>query len=329
MSSDGPIPSEPFLSVEEFRDLTNHRLSMKLLAGEEGLQKEINSPRIQKLGLALAGYTEYLQQGRVQFIGLSEITFLKMLSPEEREVAVERIFSREITCVVVTQNLEAPEDLLQKCNEHWVPVFQTETPSSIAIAEITTLLEESLAPTTTVHGVLMEVFGIGVLLLGPSGIGKSECALDLILRGHRLVSDDTIVIKRFGINQLQGSGPRDFRFHMELRGLGIINIKELFGVSALSSSKTVDLTVDLVRWKNDEEYDRLGLDEREYTLLGIPVPVIRMPVAPGRNLATLVEVAVRIQMLKAQGYSASNEFFQKLEEHLKAPELSSDEAQRL
>lgn len=329
MPSDGPILSESLLSVEEFRDLTNSRLTMELLAGEEGLQKEINSPRIQKLGLALAGYTEYVQQGRVQFIGLSEITFLKMLDPDKRAEAVEEIFSREITCIVVTQNLETPEDLLHQCNEHWVPVFRTETPSSIAIAEITNLLEESLAPTTTVHGVLMEVFGIGVLLLGPSGIGKSECALDLILRGHRLVSDDTIVIKRFGINQLQGSGPPNFRFHMELRGLGIINIKELYGISALSSSKTVDLTVDLVRWKNDEEYDRLGLDEREYPLLGVPVPLIRMPVAPGRNLATLVEVAVRIQMLKAQGHSASNEFFQKLERHMQVPELSSDEAEKL
>ena len=164
----------------------------------------------------------------------------------------------------------------------------------------------------------MEVFGLGVLLLGPSGIGKSECGLDLILRGHRLVSDDLVVIRKFGADRVLGSGPTDFQFHMELRGLGIIDIKELFGVSVVSPKKILDLAIDLVRWDSGKEYDRLGLEERSYSLLDVPVPLITMPVASGRNLATLVEVAVRIQMLKSQGYSPASDFFRRLETRLKS-----------
>ncbi len=172
----------------------------------------------------------------------------------------------------------------------------------------------------------MEVYGLGLLLLGLSGIGKSECGLDLILRGHRLVSDDLVVIRKFGADRLLGSGPTDFQFHMELRGLGIVNIKELFGVSVLSPKKILDLAIDLVRWDAKKEYDRLGLEEQSYSLLDVPIPLITMPVASGRNLATLVEVAVRIQMLKSKGYSPSGDFFSRLESRLKDP---SDETWRL
>lgn len=320
---------KPSISARELHNLPSRRLKLTLLAGAEGLHNEITSPRIQKLGLALAGYIDYLHVGRVQFIGRTEVKYLKMLSAAKRKSAIKRVFSRELSCVVVTQNLKVPVDLLRNCDRQKVPVFQTEALSSTAITEITIFLEEQLAPTTTVHGVLMEVFGLGVLLLGPSGIGKSECALDLIVRGHRLVSDDVIVIKRFGPDRLLGSGPTDFQFHMELRGLGIINIKELFGVSALNPQKTIDLAIDLVRWRTEDGYDRLGLEERQYSLLDVSIPLITMPVASGRNLATLVEVAVRIQMLKGQGYSPSSEFFKRLEARLKAPRLPIDEAWRL
>lgn len=255
-------------------------------------------------------------------MGLSEVTYLKMLSSRRRTEAIDGIFSRRLTCIVITQNLESPTELQRMCDLHKVPLLHTDTPSSTAISETTNFLGEQLAPTTTVHGVAMEVFGLGVLLLGPSGIGKSECALDLIMRGHRLVSDDVIVIKRFGMNSLLGSGPADFQFHMELRGLGIISIKDLFGISSLSNSKTIDLAIDLVRWKAEQEYDRLGLEEKWYTLLEVAVPLFTMPVAPGRNLATLVEVAVRIQMLRGQGYSPSGDLFRKLENRLKVPQAA-------
>jgi HPr kinase/phosphorylase len=194
--------------------------------------------------------------------------------------------------------------------------LKTEAVTFRAIDEVTSYLDQMLAPSTTIHGVLVEVFGLGVLITGDSGIGKSECALDLILRGHSLVTDDLVFIRQLGSERLVGSGPDDLRFHMELRGLGIINIKDLFGISAVSPEKEIDLVVELVRWREEEQYDRLGLEERCCTVLDLSLPLIKMPVASGRNLATLVEVAVRIHMLKKQGYEPAYEFLSQLESRM-------------
>jgi len=329
MASEKTQPPTPTTTVRELSQLSNQRLKLTLRGGEKGLDNPVTSPRIQKLGLAFAGYIDYLHEGRVQLVGRTELNYLKTLSGADRKTAIQRIFSRKLSCVVITSDLKTPASLLRNCEENKVPLFKTGALSSVAITEISSFLEEQLALTTTIHGVLMEVYGLGLLLLGPSGIGKSECALDLILRGHRLVSDDMIVIRKFGADRLMGSGPSDFQFHMELRGLGIVNIKELFGVSVLSPRTIIDMAMDLVRWDPKEEYDRLGLDERQYSLMDVSVPLITMPVAPARNLATLVEVAVRLQMLKSQGYSPSSEFFKRLDERLKLPRSSSDETWRL
>jgi HPr kinase/phosphorylase len=249
----------------------------------------------------------------VQFLGKTEISYLDKLSEQERDAAVKQVFEERLCCIIVTAGLEPPKEVLERAKEFSVPVLRTEAITSRAIDELTFYLDQKLAPSTTIHGVLLEVFGVGVLITGDSGIGKSECALDLILRGHSLVTDDLVFIRQLGSERLVGSGPDDLRYHMELRGLGIINIKDLFGISAVNAQKEIDLVVELVRWREEEQYDRIGLEERYLKLIDLSVPLIKMPVASGRNLATLVEVAVRILMLKKQGYVPASEFLSRLE----------------
>ena len=252
-----------------------------------------------------------------QLIGRTEIKYLEGLDRARHQEAVKSISSHRLCCIIITSGLAPPSTLLEQAEFSKVPVLQTDALSSTIIAKVTSHLQELLAPTSTVHGVMMELFGVGVLLLGESGIGKSECALDLILRGHRLISDDLVILKKYSPDSLVGSGPRDAQPHMELRGLGIINLTQLFGVSVLSPEKAIDLVIQLKRWRKEEEYDRLGLEEKSHRSLDVDLPLITMPVAPGRNLATLVEVAVRIQMLKKRGYNPAREAIESLEGRLK------------
>lgn len=292
-------------------------MGLRLAGGVNGLENKITSPRIQKLGLALAGYTDYLHSGRMQFIGRTEGNYFKTLDDEGRSEAIRRIFDLHLCGIMVTGGQDPPIELLECARQYSVPVLLTGSLSSRAIDEISEYLEDCLAPSTTIHAVMMEVFGMGVLVVGGSGIGKSECALELILRGHRLVSDDHVVVRRLGTDRLVGSGPDYLRFHMELRGIGIINIKDLFGISSVSIQKPVDLAVELVRWDERPDHDRIGLEEQHYEMLGAAVPLIRLPVASGRNVATLVEVAVRIYMLRKQGYRPEVAFIKELERRLR------------
>jgi HPr kinase/phosphorylase len=306
-----------FKTVSELYRVKASHLGLKLAGGVNGLENQIDSPRIQKLGLALAGYTDYLRSGRVQSLGRTEMNFLNRLGEVERKEACRRPFELELACIVITSGLEPPQELREYARQFSVPILLTDSVSTRALDEISEYLEEELAPTTSIHAVLMEVLGLGVLLVGKSGIGKSECGLELVLRGHRLVSDDMVNIKRLGTERLVGAGPDFLRFHMELRGLGIINIRDLFGISSVSLQKQIDLAIELVRWRDRSEGDRIGFEEREYQLLETSVPLMTLPVASGRNVATLVEVAVRIHMLKKQGYEPGAEFLSQLEEKMR------------
>jgi len=307
----------PFRTVAQLYQAKARSLSLRLCGGVNGLENRITSPRVQKLGLALAGYTQYLDPGRVQFLGRTETGLLAMLPEQERNQAIRRPFEFSICCIVVSGGAEPEPELLTVAREAAVPILVTPLPSLRAIDEVTEFLEEKLALSTTVHGVLMDVFGMGVLVLGKSGIGKSECGLELVMRGHRLVSDDLVVIRRQGTEKLVGSGPDFLKFHMEVRGLGIINIRELFGISSVSVQKVIDLAVELVDWKERGEEDRISFEDRRYELLETGVPLVTIPVASGRTVATLVEVAVRIQLLKKQGYQPSAEFFAALERRMR------------
>jgi HPr kinase/phosphorylase len=292
-------------------------LPIELLSGTDGLDRSISSPHIQKTGLALAGFHEYLQPARILVFGESEVRYLESLTAETRMNVLAAAFSHDIPCVLVTGGWNPPAEILAASERYHVPLLRTAVATPAAIAKITALLDDTLAVREMVHGVLIDILGLGVLIVGDSGIGKSECALDLVVRGHRLVADDTVEVRRRGETVAIGTCPELTRHHMEVRGLGVINIRDLFGVASTRVSKRVELVVQLERWDPEREYDRLGLDENFYDLLGLRIPLIRMPVAPGRSLAILVEVAARNQLLKTRGLHAARDLVTRLEQQLR------------
>ena len=291
-------------------------LNLDLLAGAAGLERSITLPYVQKTGLALAGFDDYLRAGRVLVLGESEIRFLEKLSADERQLTMGRIFGRDLPCVMVTSGLELPPELAREADRANVPLVRTALPTPVAIGRLTTILEDRMAPREILHGVLMDILGLGVFIAGESGIGKSECALDLVVRGHRLVADDAVEIRCRGQSILIGACPELTRHHIEIRGIGLINVADLFGVSATRSSKRVELVVRLERWEAGRDYDRLGLDTVTLDVLGVALPLITMPIGPGRNVAMLVEVAARNQILRTQGRHAAKLLAQRLERRL-------------
>jgi len=292
-------------------------LPLELLAGANGLDRVITSPHIQKTGLALAGFHEYLRPGRVLIFGESEIRYLESLTPAARVAALRLALTLDFPCVLITGGFMPPPELLDEAERARVPLLKTAVVTPTAIAKLSSMLEDSLAERTMIHAVLMDVLGLGILIAGESGIGKSECALDLIVRGHRLVADDTVEVRRRQETILIGACPELTRHHMELRGLGVINVKELFGIASTRSSKRLELVVQLERWVPTREYERLGLDDTFYEILGLRVPLLKMPVAPGRNIAILVEVAARNQLLRQRGHHAARELANRLDAALR------------
>jgi HPr kinase/phosphorylase len=280
-------------------------LALDLLAGGSGLGRRITSPYIQKTGLALAGFHEYLQAGRILIYGASEVRFLEGLAPELRREALARSFAAEVPCLLITGGTDLPPEVVIEGERAAVPVLRTPVGTATAIGKLTAILEDLLAVREVIHGVLLDILGLGVLIVGESGIGKSECALDLVVRGHRLVADDTVEIRRRAASIVIGVCPELTRHHMEVRGLGLINIRDLFGIASTRTSKRVELVIQLDRWDTTRDYDRLGLDDAFYELLNVRVPLIKMPVGPGRNVAILVEVAARNQLLRMQGINAA------------------------
>jgi HPr kinase/phosphorylase len=300
-------------------------LPLELLAGADGLTRVITNPHIQKTGLALAGFHEYLKPGRVLIFGESEIRYLESLDTAGRAKALHLALTHDFPCVIITGGFTPPPELVVESERARLPLLKTPVPTPTAIAKLTSILEDSLAERTVMHAVLMDILGLGVMIIGESGIGKSECALDLIVRGHRLVADDTVEVRRRNETILIGTCPELTRHHMELRGLGVINIKELFGIASTRSSKRVELVVQLERWESGRQYERLGLDDEFFEMLGLRVPFIRMPVAPGRSVAILVEVAARNQLLRARGHHAARILAERLEQSLRSAAIGPDE----
>ena len=303
------------------RLLSDPKLSsmVRLVAGQDGQQRTIDHPRVQKPGLALAGHTHGVVPTRIQILGETEVTYLETLLPEEQAERAAVLFGLGLSLVVVTRGVEPPAALVEAAERTSTPLAVSEVRSSRSIQAFHLVLDGILAPSEARHGVLMDVHGIGILLLGPSGIGKSECALFLVERGHRFVADDQVILSLLPSEQVLGRAPTPLRNHLEVRGLGIINVRDLFGANAVRTEKTLQMVVELCPWSDEESYDRLGLDESTVEILGMPLSFLRIPVRPGRNMAVILEVAARNHILKAAGHHGARRFIDTLMGDLENP----------
>ena len=292
-------------------DLKEHNhLQLKCLAGRSGLSKTIKTDKISRPGLALAGFFTDFSDDSIQLFGRAEQSYLNMLEKNNDWKNIEKLFSYNLPCVIFIGDAKPSEHFIDIAEKNATAILTTPLESAVFSRRVYQMLDEIFAETETIHGVLVEVYGIGILITGESGIGKSEAALELIERGHRLISDDTVRLRRLSDNYIIGSGENPmFAHHMEIRGLGIINIQNLFGVGAIREKKQVQLLIHLERWDEKKNYDRIGGQEGE-VIMGINIPKITLPVSLGRNIASLIEMAARNERLKKLGYYSSKEFDQ-------------------
>ena len=299
------------VTVDRFLKSCAVPLGLRLISGAGGLSREITDRRVQKAGLGITGEVDSTHPGKIQILGETEITYFRN-QPDARQAQIaDLFFSRPMACAIVGGSLHPPPRMIEISERCGVPLLVSDRNTSDLIHEVLENLERMFAGTTTIHGVLMEILGVGVALLGKSGVGKSECALDLILRGHRFVADDVIHLEKRGPETVLGTGEDLTRHHMEIRGLGIINIRDLFGPTAIVDRKKVEMIIQIEEWDSKKEYDRLGLEERRSDLLGVSLSTVLIPVSPGRNLATIVEVAVRNYLLKTRGIFTAAELVER------------------
>ena len=274
---------------------------------------DIRTPDLNRPGMQFCGFYEFFAFERPQLIGKVEMAYLEKQSREERYAILDRYFSYPVPCLIVCRGLQPPDELISVARRRQVPVYSSQMVTSKFTAMAIHYLNRCLAPHVTRHGVLLDVYGVGVLLSGKSGVGKSEAALELIKRGHQLVADDVVDVCRISDNRLIGTCPEKVRHFMEIRGIGVIDVKALYGIGAVALSKTIDLIIELETWDETRDYDRIGLKDDEIEIMGVSVPHQTMPIRPGRNLAIIVEVAARNLSLKRSGYNAAREltsFFQ-------------------
>lgn len=306
----------------------NDALDLTCSSGRAGLGRMIRVPEINRPGLELSGFYDNFAYQRIQIFGRGETAYLLKLQTEDRRDSLTKLFTCEIPCCVFTHNLSPSEDFLTLAENAGCPVLRSELPSSEFTSRVIRVLSNIFAPKESRHGVLLEVSGIGVLIQGESGVGKSEAALALIERGHRLVADDVVEIRRVGGNLLIGKGAKLTSHHMEIRGLGIINITHLFGVGAIRDKKQIQLVIILEDWQAGKNYDRIGEEEKRLDILGVQVPSVLVPVKPGRNIPVIIETAAMNERLKKLGYYSAKEFSRSVTKWLeteRARELFLDE----
>ena len=287
------------------------KFSLEVLAGIEE-DKTITVSDIKRPGIELADFWEYFAPERVQLLGKTEISFLQELDQPTLKKRIKKFFSYDLSCVIICRDLVVPAILIKEATAQAVPLLRTAVSTTRFLSRLTNYLEEILAPEKTIHGALVDIYGIGVLISGKSGIGKSETAIQLVKRGHLLVADDIIIVKKIGERQLVGTAPEVSRYFLEIRGIGIINVRTLFGVGAVKDSAEINMVAKLEFWDKNKVYDRLGIDSFYDQIMGIKVPEVLIPVKPGRNLAMVLEVAAMNIRMKSMGYNAALDFSAKV-----------------
>lgn len=299
-------------------------VGLRIVAGRQGLERLVLHPRVQKSGLALAGHSLGIVATRVQLLGETELSYVDSLDAATKKKALQAFFALELCCVILTRTAKEPDPvLLEVADATSTPLLVSDQRTNPTINAVHNVLDARLAPRTTLHGVLVDVFGVGLLLLGKSGVGKSECALELIMRGHRLVADDVVECDWRPPGMVFGTAPDLLRNHLEIRGLGVLNIHDLFGVTSVTPRKRIDVVVRLTDWNENEPYDRLGIDDRSFDILGASIRELSVPVRPGRDMGTILEVAARGELLRREGRGGAHEFLGKLEAQLLATPSSA------
>jgi len=304
------------LTVEELYKNRKDFFELTLLTSEDGLKKKIPHSQIHRPGLALAGFTKRFAHMRPQVLGETELAFLKSLDGEKRTKLLENMFNFEIPCFIVTKGLVPPRELIKIAESHHTSVFQSRLSTAELTNRLSLYLDNIFAPSITLHGTLVDVYGVGLYYTGKSGIGKSECALDLVERGHRLVADDIIKVIRKTPEIIVGTGSEFLGHHMEVRGVGIIDIEKLFGIRAIRIQKRIEVEVKLVWWEEESEFERLGIEDRFTKILGVEIPTVTIPVSPGKNITVISEVIAMNHMLKVYGQHPAKKFSQRLSEEI-------------
>jgi HPr kinase/phosphorylase len=289
------------------------RLKLTSMTGDMGFTKEIHDKNIHRPGLALAGYVQLFRFDRVQICGNTEMRYLEQLTPEQRAGTLKTIFQFDVPCIIITNDNQVDDVFIQLARDRSIPVFQTALETTKFVYILSDFLDDQFSPQTVVHGSFVDVYGVGVLLIGRSGIGKSEIALDLVERGHRLVADDVVMITRKGEEILMGAGTDLVKHFMEIRGLGLIDVRSMFGIRAIRFQKRVEVIIELMDWRPDEEYTRTGLDDEGIALMDVRIPRVELPIFPGKNVTVICEVISLNYLLKHYGYDAAQEFTKRLE----------------
>jgi len=305
------------VSVEHFYNQHAARLQLKLVVGEEGMGRLIREGAVNRLGMALTGFIKYFAFRRIQLIGKSEVSYFQSLDAPTRQARIRAILDRKIPCIVFSRDNRPPAVILKEAQRAKVPIFISPIPTPRLVNLITLCLEEDFAPSTSEHGSMVDIMGVGGLIRGESGVGKSECALGLVERGYSLVADDITRLRLLEGRELMATSAEVTRTFMEVRGIGIINVAAIFGGRAIRTEKRLDLVVTLEEWDKVEEIERTGLDQQFYEILGLKIPHVRIPIRPGRDLAGLVQVAALDQKMKTMGQFSALEFNEKLMSRLK------------